>query len=403
MEELFRDGLVETALSNGGRMKIGSIEILLPRRFGFCRGVTRAINLALDSLEGPGRKLLLGEIIHNPAVNRYLVERGVEILAEESFRTVLSRTGAMDRVIIPAFGVDIDLENWLHDNFLGKVIDATCDDVKRIWDFVARESRLGRTVMLFGKPSHAEIRAILSRAGEGDNTVVVVPTVEAASAFALVLSRITGSSGTSASEVQDFGVRRSVLREILSGPWPGKVGILAVRPENAELAMSLANQTTMLHEETLMVGDIVSRALASAGGDLRVCHTICRATQDRQDAAEDLCVGERPDAVFVVGGHDSSNTANLFRIASRLISPCFFIEDAQCLQMTGSFSSVVRHYLPDRDEVAQTPFEFPKGGSRVAVLAGASCPRGVVGRVMRRLGEICGAVIPPGQGTTAFR
>src|SRR2546430_4078837 len=58
--------------------------------------------------------------------------------------------------------------------------------------------------------------------------------------------------------------------------------------------------------------------------------TICSATQDRQDAVVALLHDKPVDLMIVIGGYNSSNTANLARIcaASR---PTFHIADPECL------------------------------------------------------------------------
>ena len=64
------------------RLSIGQLEILVPRHFGFCFGVERAIHMAFSTLERhPARDIhLVSEIIHNPLVNEDLRARGIRFL-----------------------------------------------------------------------------------------------------------------------------------------------------------------------------------------------------------------------------------------------------------------------------------------------------------------------------------
>ena len=50
------------------RLPVGDLEFLIPRHFGFCFGVERAIHMAFSALEEhPERPIhLVSEIIHNP-------------------------------------------------------------------------------------------------------------------------------------------------------------------------------------------------------------------------------------------------------------------------------------------------------------------------------------------------
>ena len=64
-------------LKNGKRslcptlLEIGQLQVLIPRHFGFCFGVERAIHMAFSAVkENLGRNAyLVSEIIHNPLVN----------------------------------------------------------------------------------------------------------------------------------------------------------------------------------------------------------------------------------------------------------------------------------------------------------------------------------------------
>src|SRR4029079_122417 len=94
---------------------------------------------------------------------------------------------------------------------------------------------------------------------------------------------------------------------------------------------------------------------ADLAGHYQAFDTICSATQDRQDAVVAL-LRERPmDLMIVIGGYNSSNTANLARIcaASR---PTFHVADPDC--------------LVSRDEIRHRPV-----GSKAGALGGQWLPR----------------------------
>ena len=73
----YRSSVVEKIRAMGGAITIGNTTVLLAKQFGFCYGVERAIDLAYASRRvfPESRIFLIGEIIHNPEVNRQLAER----------------------------------------------------------------------------------------------------------------------------------------------------------------------------------------------------------------------------------------------------------------------------------------------------------------------------------------
>ncbi|MHB1662141.1 MAG: 4-hydroxy-3-methylbut-2-enyl diphosphate reductase, partial [bacterium] len=74
------------------------MEIIVAPSAGFCFGVKRAVNMALDAAEQckPLEKLnTLGPIIHNPQVVRSLEEKGVipiDAIDDGNFNTILIRS-----------------------------------------------------------------------------------------------------------------------------------------------------------------------------------------------------------------------------------------------------------------------------------------------------------------------
>ena len=79
----YRSAIVDKVRARGGILTVENTTIRLAKQFGFCYGVERAIDLAYASRRVfPGNRIfLIGEIIHNPEVNRQLVEMGIESLS----------------------------------------------------------------------------------------------------------------------------------------------------------------------------------------------------------------------------------------------------------------------------------------------------------------------------------
>ena len=79
VEQHYRSSIVEKLRSHGGEMTIGNTTIRLAKQFGFCYGVERAIDLAYATRKvfPEQRIFLIGEIIHNPEVNKQLRDMGI--------------------------------------------------------------------------------------------------------------------------------------------------------------------------------------------------------------------------------------------------------------------------------------------------------------------------------------
>ena len=110
-QEKGRRSLAPTAL------QIGQLELLIPRHFGFCFGVERAIHMAFSTLEKQPQKrtYLVSEIIHNPLVNSELKERGVEFVYDADGQRQVGEDDLSgdDVVLIPAFGTTLQVEDSL--------------------------------------------------------------------------------------------------------------------------------------------------------------------------------------------------------------------------------------------------------------------------------------------------
>src|SRR5205085_2449105 len=78
-----------------GIMVVGGATVHLAKQFGFCYGVERAIDLADAARKGfKGRRLfIVGEIIHNPEVNRQIASLGIKNLTGQNKQADVSDRG----------------------------------------------------------------------------------------------------------------------------------------------------------------------------------------------------------------------------------------------------------------------------------------------------------------------
>ena len=102
----YQSSIVQKLHARGGSLTIGATTVRLAHQFGFCYGVERAIDLAYASRRvfPDNRIFLIGEIIHNPEVNRQLREMNIVSLPWREIDSSYDELTEDDVVIVPAFG-----------------------------------------------------------------------------------------------------------------------------------------------------------------------------------------------------------------------------------------------------------------------------------------------------------
>jgi 4-hydroxy-3-methylbut-2-en-1-yl diphosphate reductase len=91
------------------------------------------------------------------------------------------------------------------------------------------------------------------------------------------------------------------------------------------------------------------------------------------------------DLMVVVGGYNSSNTANLARICAAA-RPTFHIADPSCLVSPDE----IRHRpVGAKAEVTSQGWLPPSGPLRIGLTSGASTPDNLVGAVVATLEAFC--------------
>ncbi len=365
----YASGLVTFVKGHGNRLTAGGLTLLLAREFGFCYGVERAVDYAYQTREKfPDHRIfLVGDMIHNPFVNRQLREMGIRILpVPEAGREDYSFIQQEDVVVLPAFGVPLHTLQRLKQRGC-ILVDTTCGSVISVWKRVEEYARDGFTVLVHGKAKHEETRATVSRARAhpGGKYLVVLNKQEAR----LVCDQILGRA-----DQQAFFQRFKLAMS------PG------FDPARDLRKIGLANQTTMLKSESLEIADMIRQAMIRRYGEenlvahFRTFDTVCTATQDRQDAVLELVTREKVDLMLVVGGFQSSNTGHLTEIAAQFV-PTFHIESADFLLSP----SAIRHKDPVTGEVKETQNWLPTSPVRIGITSGASTPNSILGEVIERL------------------
>ena len=370
--------LVEKIRANGNRLLLDNLDLRLADAFGFCDGVRRAIEIAYATIRlfKDSRIWLIGEIIHNPEVNKQLDSLGLRHLSWNENDTAYDALTADDVVIMPAFGVTRAMRAKLEAQGV-QLVDSTCGNVIKVWQRVRSYAAAGVTSVIHGKARHEESMATASQSCGQDgagNFIVVLDEREAQ----MVADAITGRLSADAL-LQQFGDRVSA----------------GFNPAEHLKEIGLANQTTMLKSETARIQEILRAAVVARDGHadrFHVFDTICDATQSRQDALFRL-LEQDLDAMMIIGGYNSSNTTHLAQIAAQRV-PTFFVKDATCLVDT----HCIRCY--DFEARKETERPLPRGAAdlqrlaRVGITAGASCPANVIEQVIRRLAELRQCPLP---------
>ncbi|MCL6635927.1 MAG: 4-hydroxy-3-methylbut-2-enyl diphosphate reductase, partial [Peptococcaceae bacterium] len=240
------------------------MEVRVADKAGFCFGVRRAIDLALETVrDRDGPIYSLGPLIHNPQVVHRLSELGIKEIDDVGI-------AGEGRLIIRSHGVGPDVMKAAERQGL-YVVDATCPFVRRAQELAGALAAEGLQVVVVGSREHPEVKGIVG--WTGGRALVVENPAEAASI-----------------------------------PSQGKIGVLA--------------QTT----QPLANFESVVKVLEEAGNQVKAVNTICSATSERQRAA--LALARQVDVMLVVGGANSANTRKLAQLCRESGARTYRIETA---------------------------------------------------------------------------
>jgi len=268
---------------------------------GFCFGVKRAVEMARQCIKNPAKPVYtLGPIIHNRQVTDLLSREGIKNVDDLD---ALSGPGTL---IIRSHGVAPEVLRQAGEKGLD-VMDATCPFVRKVQTTVQNLVRQDIPVVVVGDPEHPEVRGIV---GWADYKAVVIKDPEQARTM----------------------------------KFPPLVGVVA--------------QTTQRLENL----NAVIEVLQASGSRVQVFNTICLATAERQK--ETLELAGEVDAMVVIGGKNSANTAKLVQICNGSGIPVYWVETANELDPA-----------------------WLKGLSAVGITAGASTPGWIIEEVHGRMNE----------------
>ena len=375
-------------LANGKRslsptlLEICQLQVLIPRHFGFCFGVERAIHMAFSTLEKnpEHRTFLVSEIIHNPLVNNELKERGIEFIYDAEGRRQVSADELRDDdiALIPAFGTTLQIEDSLKQSGIDtstkeyrESYDTTCPFVSKVWKRGEELGREGYTIIIHGKYKHEETQATHSHTKEHTKTLVVLDEAEAKK----VAGYITGEMALADFERQFAGMASEHFD-----------------PERDLQRVAVVNQTTMLAEETKQVTETLREAMRHRYGEKNLDYhcadtndTLCYATNQNQNATRAL-LRSSADLALIVGGYNSSNTAHLVEICSEVM-PSFLIANSDEILSEHSIRYFDIHAKQMAESQDWLPGELPV---RLIITSGASCPDILMNQVLQKVADFYG-------------
>lgn len=281
-----------------------SKEIKLAKTAGFCFGVDRAVNLVYELVEKGEKVCTLGPIIHNAQLVEDLEKKGVKIIdnideCPDGYKIVI-RTHGVEKSIIE------QLENKSAD-----FVNATCPFVTKIHNIVKKiDSDV--PVLIAGDKNHPEVLGIRSYCN--------------------------GKSYVFKNE-----------DELLD--------ILKNNENLVDINTICVCQTTF----SIELWENCEKILKKVCTNCKIFDTICNATTDRQNEADEI--SKKSDAMIVVGGRHSSNTCKLKEVSSANC-PSFLIETSDELK-----------------DINLSPYNV------IGVTAGASTPSVIIKEVLKTMSE----------------
>ena len=285
------------------------MSVRVAKSAGFCFGVSRAVDTVEACVSDGQKTVTLGPIIHNRHVVSHFEEMGVQVIDTPE------QAKPCQTVVIRSHGVSREVYESLQKQGV-RIVDATCPFVARIHKIVREAEAEGRLNIIIGTPTHPEVEGIAGWCAR----CKVFETLE------------------------DF--QKWVQEEKIPADTP----------------LCMVSQTTSTENLWKKCGNFAKKQFTN----LKIFDTICRATECRQNEAQEL--SRKCQAMVVVGDPKSSNTGRLAMI---------------CRENCGIVVQV--------DSAAELNPEVFRGANDVGITAGASTPAWIIKEVNKTMSEITNA------------
>ncbi len=243
------------------------LRVRLAKSAGFCFGVRRAIEIALDAVKGPGPVYMLGNIVHNEYVVEQIMATGIRVV--EDFAAIPSGS----TLLLRAHGTAPDLLRQAADRGL-HIVDATCPMVLEIHRIARLLEEQGYEVVIIGDQNHDEVKGIAAQVQQ-----------------ARVISRpedIEGMEG-----------------------WGKRLGVVVQSTQNRENVQSIIGR------------------LVGVCREIRFIDTICKPTTDHQNEIRRM--PRENTVMIVVGSFSSANTRRLTELSAAVNPRTYQVQTADSI------------------------------------------------------------------------
>lgn len=245
------------------------MKITLAESAGFCVGVKRAIAIALSLAKKHKNIEMLGDLVHNEEVVRFLEESGI--------KKIKRLTKGKDKILlIRAHGESKKIyQKAQRLNY--RIIDATCKMVKGIHNIASSMEKKGYQIVIIGDKSHDEVKGIM---GQLKNKAIVINDCKS---------------------IPCQGLRKFK-----------KIAIVVQSTQNEK-----------------KVNEIVEK-IKPCVTKMRFFNTICLPTRLKQSEIQTMPL--KHQVMVIIGSKKSANTKRLFEISKSLNKNSYWIHTAKDLK-----------------------------------------------------------------------
>ncbi|MFA5350470.1 MAG: 4-hydroxy-3-methylbut-2-enyl diphosphate reductase [Candidatus Omnitrophota bacterium] len=241
------------------------MKINLAKSAGFCFGVKRAINIAMETAKTNQPVLVLGDIVHNEDVVKKIQNSGVrkiKRLCQGKGKTLLIRAHGCSKKI---------LQRAKKSGYL--IIDATCPMVKEIHAIVKNLENRGFRIIVIGDKSHDEVKGIVGQL----------------KTKAIIIDNLSNIPFKKISSIK-------------------KAGVVVQSTQNLD-----------------KVEEIIS-ILRKNISKLEFHNTICRPTRSKQDEIKVMPL--KNDVMIIIGSKTSANTKRIYEISKSLNKRSYWVNSS---------------------------------------------------------------------------